>query len=290
MTISPCRLCPNECGADRNTSPGRCHAAADARICRAALHPWEEPIISGTRGSGTIFFSGCSLGCVFCQNAAISRTSAGRTCTTDELIDTMKRLVDAGAHNINFVNPTHYAHILFDVLSLYRPPVPVVYNTGGYDKVETLRALDGLIDIYLPDLKYLSPTLALRYSGHGDYPAVACAAIDEMVRQTGAPRLAPDGLLSRGVIVRHLVLPGQSAEAVRVADYLATRYGDRIYISAMSQYTPHGDLSDFPELARRVRPIEYKRMVEALRRHGITQCFVQESDSADAAYIPDFEL
>ena len=289
MTISPCRLCPNECGADRTVSVGRCHAPAEARICRAALHPWEEPIISGTRGSGTIFFSGCSLGCVFCQNAAISRTSAGHPCTTDDLIDTMKRLVDAGAHNINFVNPTHYAHILLDVLVRYKPPVPVVYNTGGYDKVETLRALDGLVDIYLPDLKYLSPDLARRYSGHEDYPTVARAAIDEMVRQTGAPRLYPDGLLARGVIVRHLVLPGQSAEAVRVADYLAARYGGRIYISAMSQYTPHGDLSVFPELQRRVRPIEYKRMVEALRRHGITQCFVQESDSADAAYIPNFE-
>lgn len=262
---------------------------AAARICRAALHEWEEPIISGTRGSGTIFFAGCSLCCAFCQNYEISHAAVGRTYTVAEIIDAMKALVDAGAHNINFVNPTHYAHVLHEVLTQYKPPVPVVYNTGGYDKVETLRALDGLIDIYLPDLKYLSPEAAGRYSGHEDYPAVVRVALDEMYRQTG-PAQIKDGLLQRGMIVRHLVLPGLSEEGVRVMNYLAERYGEDIYISAMSQYTPHGDLSICPEINRKLKPIEYKRVVAALQRAGIKHCFIQDSASSSEAYIPPFVL
>lgn len=289
MDMTHCTMCPNACGADRTKGPGRCHATQEARVCRAALHFWEEPIISGTRGSGTIFFSGCSLACVFCQNYEISHQSAGRVYSDDDLIDAMKRLVDEGAHNINFVNPTHYAHVLKRILTRWKPPVPVVYNTGGYDRVETLRELEGLIDVYLPDLKYLSPNLALRYSGRADYPAVARAAIDEMVRQTGAP-VVENGLMTRGVIVRHLVLPGHSDESVRVADYLTARYGDRIYISAMSQYLPHGRAHEFPEIDRTVKPIEYKRMVAALERAGATQCFTQEISSNTDAYIPDFEI
>lgn len=289
MDLSHCTLCPNNCKADRARGVGLCHAPAEALICRAALHPWEEPIISGTRGSGTVFFAGCSLSCVFCQNYEISHRTAGRVYTVDELISAMRRLVDEGAHNINFVNPTHYAHILKDVLTRYRPPVPVVYNSGGYDKVEALRELEGLVDIYLPDLKYLSPDIALRYSGRRNYPEVATAAIDEMLRQTGAPLVA-DGIMRRGVIVRHLVLPGQSDEGVRVMKYLTERYGERIYISAMSQYIPHGRAHEFPEINRRLLPIEYKRAVAALRRSGQKNCFIQEESSADEEYIPDFEV
>lgn len=289
MKLNNCHLCPNECGADRTRGEGLCHAGAEARVCRVALHPWEEPIISGTRGSGTVFFSGCSMACVFCQNSEISRLSCGRAYSHSELIKAIKRLEDEGAHNINFVNPTHYVHILYEVLRAYKPRVPVVYNTGGYDKVSSLRLLEGLVDIYLPDLKYLSPELALRYSGRENYPAVARAAIDEMVRQTGAPVLA-DGILQRGTVVRHLVLPEQSAEGVRVVEYLGKRYGDDIYLSLMSQYTPCGELDAFPELRRRVKPLEYKRVVAAARRMGLTRCFVQEEDSSDEAYIPPFEI
>ena len=288
MELTNCRLCPNECGADRTRGEGLCHADASARICRIALHPWEEPIISGSRGSGTIFFSGCSMRCVYCQNEKISRLSCGRSYSTAKLIDAIKELEENGAHNVNFVNPTHYAHVIFDVLSTYKPKIPVVYNTGGYDKVSTLRMLDGLIDVYLPDLKYLSPDAAERYSGRRDYPELATAALDEMLRQVGKPVLQ-DGILTRGMIVRHLVLPGQSAEGVRIAEYLARRYGDDIYISIMSQYTPCGDLTAFPEINRRVKPIEYKRVTAALSRMGVTRCFTQELESSDTAYIPPFE-
>lgn len=288
MDLRACRLCPNECGVNRLSGIGRCHTGAEARICRVALHHWEEPIISGTHGSGTIFFGGCSLGCVFCQNYEISHFSSGRPYTINSLIDAIKRLEDNGAHNINFVNPTHYAHVLYNVLSHYRPSVPVVYNTGGYDKVETLQKLDGLIDIYLPDLKYLSPALAGRYSRQENYPAVACAALDEMFRQAG-PVQVTNGLMQKGMIVRHMMLPGQSSEAVRVVEYLANRYGNTIYISAMSQYTPHGRTEEYPEINRRLKPIEYKRMVAALKRLGVTNCFIQDTDSSDEQYIPPFE-
>ena len=289
MNLTNCRLCPNECGADRTRNEGMCHAGGEARICRIALHPWEEPIISGSRGSGTIFFSGCSMRCVYCQNEKISRLSCGRSYSTAELIDAIKQLEDSGAHNVNFVNPTHYAHVIYDVLSAYKPKIPVVYNTGGYDKVSTLQRLQGLVDVYLPDLKYLSPDAAERYSGRRDYPEVAKAALDEMFRQVGKPVLR-DGILMRGMIVRHLVLPEGSAEGVKVAEYLARRYGDSIYMSIMSQYTPCGDLSNFPEIDRRVKPIEYKRVTSALSRMGITQCFTQELESSDTAYIPPFDV
>ena len=289
MELHNCRLCPNECGADRTKNEGACHADGTARICRMALHEWEEPIISGTRGSGTVFFSGCSMNCVYCQNSKISHISCGRPYTTQELIDGIKCLEDAGAHNINFVNPTHYAHVLYDVLSTYKPRIPVVYNSGGYDKVATLRMLDGLVDIYLPDLKYLSPDIAARYSERRNYPEIAMAAIDEMVRQTGAPVLE-GGILLRGTVVRHLVLPEQSGEGVRIVEYLRERYGDDIYISLMSQYTPCTDLYEHPEINRRLKPIEYKRAVAALERLSITRCFTQELSSSDEAYIPPFEI
>lgn len=289
MDITHCTLCPNGCGVDRRTHAGRCHMMAEAKICRAALHPWEEPIISGTRGSGTIFFAGCSLCCVFCQNYEISHASVGRTYTEEDIIDAMKSLIEQGAHNINFVNPTHYAHILKNVLTRYKPPVPVVYNTGGYDKVETLRELAGLIDIYLPDLKYLTSDTAERYSGHADYPSVATAALDEMYRQVG-PAVLADGILQRGMVVRHLVLPGCSEEGVRVIEHLRARYGDDIYISAMSQYTPHGDLTICPEINRKLKPIEYKRVVAALQRAKAKNCFIQDIDSSNERYIPAFEI
>jgi putative pyruvate formate lyase activating enzyme len=262
---------------------------AAARICRAALHAWEEPIISGTCGSGTIFFAGCSLACVFCQNYEISHAAVGQFYSTDDIIRIMHDLVAQGAHNINFVNPTHYAHVLKDVLTRYKPPVPVVYNTGGYDSVETLRELDGLIDVYLPDLKYMDSETALRYSRHADYPQVAKAAIDEMYRQVG-PAMIKDGIMQRGMIVRHLVLPDRSDEGVRVMEYLSRRYGDSIYISAMSQYTPHGNLEGFPEINRTLKPIEYKRVVASLQRAGIQNCFVQDMTSSSEAYIPPFTL
>lgn len=288
MDITHCHLCPNACGADRRRSPGRCHAPAEALVCRAALQYGEEPVLSGSRGSGCIFFAGCSMDCVFCQNYEISHFTVGKACSATQIVDTIRDLERKGAHNIHFVNPTHYAHILYEALHLYRPAVPVVYNTGGYDSVQTLRELEGLIDVYLPDLKYLSPQSAAKYSGRPDYPAVACAAIAEMYRQTG-PVLVQDGLLHRGLLIRHLVMPGLSSESVRIIEYLAGQYGDRIFLSVMSQYTPHGKAADFPEINRALLPIEYKRAVAALRRTGMQHVFVQDPDSTGEEYIPAFQ-
>ncbi len=287
MDIRSCTLCPNMCRIDRTKQVGLCHMDVQARICRVARHHWEEPVISGSSGSGTVFFAGCSLACVFCQNYEISHHTVGRIYSENALIDAMKGLVAEGAHNINLVSPTHYIHVIKAVLTKYRPPVPVVYNSSGYERVESLRELAGLIDIYLPDLKYLSATLAKRYSGRQDYPAVACRALDEMFRQVG-PAKVENGLMKRGMLVRHLVLPEQSAEGVAVVEYLSRRYGDAIYISAMSQYVPHGEAKDYPEINRRLKPIEYKRVVAALKREGRSSCFIQDVSSSSEAYIPFF--
>lgn len=288
MDVTHCQICPNACGADRRKQAGQCHMKKEAQICRVALHAWEEPIISGTRGSGTIFFSGCSLSCVFCQNYEISHCAAGRIYSTADIIRAMQELVAAGAHNINFVNPTHYAHVLKEVLQQYKPPVPVVYNTGGYDSPQTLRALEGLVDVYLPDYKYMFSESAQHYSGHGKYTENIIHALDEMYRQVG-PAYTENDILQKGMLVRHLVLPGHSEEGVRIVEYLTRRYGDSIYISVMSQYTPHGNLDAYPELNRRLKPIEYKRVVAALRRSGQQNCFIQEPESSSDAYIPAFE-
>lgn len=256
---------------------------------RAALHPWEEPPISGTRGSGTIFFSGCSLGCLFCQNEAISRRDFGRALTVDRLREICLELAAQGAHNINFVNPTHYAHVVRQVLD--RPlPVPVVWNSGGYDRRETLQALEGRVQIYLPDLKYLDPDAARRYSAAPDYPQAAQAAIREMYRQTGPCRLDENGILTRGVVIRHLILPGQVAQAKAVMDWVAREFPrGAVLFSLMSQYTPWGDLSSAPELARRLRRGEMRAAVDYMRALDLPG-FCQERTSAREEYTPPFDL
>ena len=220
LTDSGCRLCPRNCGADReHGKTGFCKVPAELYAARAALHFWEEPCISGERGSGAVFFSGCNLGCVFCQNHEISRGGRGRRVTEDELIDEMRRLCGEGAHNINLVTPSHYAFRLAGLLRRWKPPVPVVWNSSGYDSIEALRALEGLVDVYLPDMKYMSAAMASRYSGAPDYPVVAADAIREMQRQTGAPRFGPDGMLLSGTIVRHLVMPENIVNTLEVIDW-----------------------------------------------------------------------
>lgn len=273
---------------DRTKAVGRCGVTAVPKVARAALHYWEEPIISGTRGSGTIFFSGCSLGCVFCQNYEISALRGGEAYTIERLIEDMRRLVAEGAHNINFVNPTHYAHVVKDALTIYRPPVPVVYNTGGYDKVSTLRELDGLIDVYLPDMKYFSKSLSARYSGREDYPQTAQAAIGEMYRQTG-PAVLKDGIMQRGTIIRNLVLPNCVEDSKQVFDYLYATYGDNVFLSAMCQYVPYGRAAEYPEINRKLKPLEYKAVVAHLNKLGVKNCFVQELSSANEEFIPPFK-
>lgn len=284
-----CNQCPNRCGVDREITRGRCKCPEQALISRIALHPWEEPIISGTRGSGTIFFAGCSMGCVFCQNYEISHTPFGKAYTVDEIIDAIKRLEDEGAHNINWVNPTHYAHIVREVLTKYKPKIPVVYNTGGYDDVDTLRSLEGLVDVYLPDYKYLDSKTAQRYSHVPDYPEVAWAAIREMVRQQPEVVLDQDGIIQKGVVIRHLVLPGQSEQSKQIATKLYTEYGEKVYYSLMSQYVPHGKAEEYPEINRTLKPLEYKVVVSAMQNLGAERVFVQDGGAADVGYIPKWE-
>ena len=257
-------------------------------VARAALHMWEEPPISGTKGSGTVFFSGCSLGCVFCQNEQISHRDFGKPITVERLRAIFFELIAQGAHNINLVNPTHYAHVVRSALE--EPlPVPVVWNSGGYDRVETLKALEGRVQIYLPDYKYRTADYAGRYSDAPDYPQAAEAAILEMFRQTG-PVCYENGLLKQGVIIRHLLLPGRLAEAKRVMDWVAEHFGPgEVLFSLMSQYIPWGRAAEFPQLNRRVRPSEV-RAAEAYMADLGLEGFAQGAESAQSEYIPPFDL
>lgn len=287
-----CNLCPRSCGAERTETAGSgyCRMPAVPVLARAALHHWEEPPISGSRGSGTVFFSGCSLGCVFCQNEKISHQDFGKTVTLSRLREICEALIAQGAHNLNFVNPTHYAHVLAALLSDWRPPVPVVFNTGGYDRAETLRGLEDRIDVYLPDLKYLDSDAARRYSAAPDYPEIAQAAIREMVRQTGPCRFDDNGLLLRGTIIRHLILPGQIGQAKAVMDWVAREFAPgTVLFSLMSQYTPWGDLSACPEINRRLRPGEMRAAQEYMKNLGLAG-FTQERTSAREEYTPPFDL
>jgi len=258
-------------------------------LARAALHQWEEPPISGTRGSGTIFFSGCPLGCVFCQNEEISHRDVGKPVTVQRLRQICMELVDQGAHNINFVTPTHYSHILAQVLDTPLP-VPVVFNSGGYDSVSTLKSLEGKIDVYLPDLKYMDSAPAGRYSAAPDYPAVAAAAIREMVRQVGPCVFDENGLLKKGVIIRHLVLPGQAEGAKQVMDWVAREFPKgTVLFSLMSQYTPYGRADQFPEIDRKLRRGEIRAVQDYMDALGLDG-FTQERTSAKREYTPPFDL
>ena len=287
-----CSLCPRNCRALRTEREGTgyCRMPEAPVLARAALHHWEEPPISGTLGSGTVFFSGCSLGCVFCQNETISHQNFGKAVTLDRLQAICEELIAQGAHNLNFVNPTHYAHVIAALLEDYRPAVPVVWNSGGYDKVATLRGLEGKVDVYLPDLKYLDSATAQRYSTADGYPETATAAIREMVRQTGPCRFDENGLLFQGTIIRHLILPGQVNQAKLVMDWVAGAFEpETVLFSLMSQYTPWGDLSAVPELNRRLRPGEMRAAQEYMQNLGLDG-FSQERTSAKEEYTPPFDL
>ena len=291
LSYSPCQLCARGCGVDRSGGKlGFCRSDDTARITRAALHFWEEPIISGTRGSGTIFFSGCSLGCIFCQNRAISRSAVGRAVSPDDLAREMLRLEREGAHNINFVTPTHFAPSVMESVAVARGlglTLPIVYNTGSYDTVQTLRALEGSVDIYLPDLKYYRPESAERLSAAKDYPLVAREAIAEMVRQHPTP-VIKDGIMQSGVVVRILLLPSHLAEAKLSLKYLYDTYGDNIYISLMNQYTPMPGMAS--PLDRTVTNAEYSELVGYAERLGVVNAFIQEGGTQKESFIPDFEV
>ena len=289
-----CRICPRACGTDRlHGGKGYCGVSADPVVARAALHMWEEPCISGKEGSGTVFFAGCNLRCVFCQNHEISRASAGVKISVERLSDIFIELQEKGANNINLVTPTHYVPKIVDALELARKKglrLPVVYNSGGYESIDTLRMLEGYVDVWLPDFKYKSDELAKLYSGAGDYFERASAAIAEMVRQAGGTcEFDRNGIMTRGVIVRHLVLPGQTADSKRILRYLHESYGDSIYISIMNQFTPVTDLSAYPEINRKLTKEEYDRVVSFAGRIGITQAYIQTGATAEESFIPAFD-
>lgn len=263
----------------------------DPVISRAALHHWEEPPISGTRGSGTVFFTGCSLGCVFCQNRCISSGESGVKVTVARLAEIMIELQSQGAHNINLVTPTHFVPSIIAAISEARRgglTLPIVYNTGSYDTPETIDSLDGLVDVYLPDLKYYLPKTAKKLSFAEDYPDAARLAIDRMVKQVGEPHFDSDGIMTRGVIVRILLLPGHVAEAKLSLKYLIDRYGDKIYVSLMNQYTPMPGMAS--PLDRTVTREEYLSLVEYAERIGLKNGFTQEFGTAKESFIPDFDL
>ena len=282
-----CNQCPRKCNVDRSKTVGRCGVGENFKLARASLHFWEEPCISGKNGSGTVFFSGCNLGCVFCQNYEISHRKIGRDVSADELTEIFESLIEKGANNINLVNPTHYALQLADVLSKWKSPVPIVYNSSGYESVETLKELDGLVDIYLPDFKYISSEKARKYSFAEDYPEVAMLALKEMKRQVGADVFDESGLMKKGMIIRHLVLPSNTNESIRVLDYLAENYGDT-YISVMAQYTPCGNLTGYDEINRRLTKREYNKIVDYALSLGLEKFFIQDLSSAHEQFIPDF--
>lgn len=287
-----CRLCPRECGADRTSGEvGFCGCGDKLRIARAALHFWEEPCISGTVGSGTVFFSGCTLGCRYCQNYEISAGHKGYDITEEELAAEFLRLQSEGAANINLVTPTQYIPGIIRALDIAKRgglSVPIVYNTGGYERVESLRLLDGYIDVYLPDFKYYSDKYAARYSRAADYPDFAEKAVAEMYRQVGRCKFSADGMIESGVIVRHLLLPGLLFESKKIVDFLRDTYGDDIWISLMSQYTPMPQVSGDADLDRRVPDRQYRVLIDYCADNGMTNVYIQESSSADSCYIPEF--
>ena len=298
LDYSACRLCPHMCQVDRPAGTGFCGCKSQPKAARAALHLWEEPCISGTRGSGTVFFSGCTLRCCFCQNFSISSEGFGAEISEQRLADIFLELEEKGAHNINLVSPTPYVPSILRALDSvkHRLSIPIVFNCGGYERLETLEALNGYVDIYLPDLKYFSSELSLRYSRAADYFAVASQAIQAMIRQIGKPVLEEDSvsgclLMKRGVILRHLVLPGQKEDSKKLLNWIASNLPEHsFFISLLSQYTPFHQSRDFPELNRRITSYEYHQVLDYAISLGLDQGFMQEKSSAKEEYTPLFNL
>ena len=291
--MSACTLCPRECHVDRSSGKkGFCGMDGTIYLARAALHMWEEPCISGTKGSGAVFFSGCGLRCCFCQNHDIAIGSRGLAVSVERLGEIFLELKEKGAANINLVTGAHYVPQIIEALKLARMQgmdLPVVYNSSGYEKLETLKLLEGYVDIYLPDLKYMEPDLAQKFSHAPDYVERAKAAIKEMVRQSGSCQFGEDGYIRRGTIVRHLILPGHTKNSRKVLRYLHETYGEDLYISIMNQYTPVREFGEFKELNRKVTKREYEKVLDAAVEMGIQNGFIQEGETASESFIPEFD-
>jgi len=286
--ITKCGLCPKKCGVDRTKQIGGCGEDCNIRIAKYYLHPYEEPVISGTNGSGTVFFSGCSLRCRFCQNYELSRSSRGKKITPAELADIFKELENMGAHNINLVTPTHFLTEIAEAVAIRRPNIPIVYNTHGYEREECLRIADGFVDVYLPDLKFFTSQAATRYTGISDYFAVASQAVKHMMN--AKKTVIENGLMTSGVCVRHLILPMNLPETFSIIDWFCENRANGAYFSLMAQYTPFGETEKYPELQRRITAREYRLATEKLLSCGFDECFIQRRSSSGVKYIPEWDF
>lgn len=284
--MNNCNLCPNKCNVDRNISIGFCGVNNKLKIAKYYLHKFEEPIISGTNGSGTIFFTGCSLKCVFCQNYELSRNSRGKEISINELVDIFKELEGLKAHNINLVTATHFSLQIIKALEIYKPQIPIVYNTHGYETIENLKMLDEYVDVYLPDLKFYSSELSKRYTGKQNYFEIASKAVEFMSKKPII--FGKDGLMKSGTIVRHLVLPQGVSDSKNILDFFST-IKDNAYLNVMSQYTPFGETDKFPELKRKITNREYQAVIDYALSLGIDKMFYQNTKSADTSYIPKWD-
>ena len=287
-----CNLCPRECGIDRSKKKGYCKTTDKLLVSRAALHMWEEPCISGDNGSGTVFFGGCPMGCIYCQNVKIRDGRVGKEITSKRLADIFFELKSQGANNINLVTPTHFVpHIIeaLDIAKTQNLDIPIVYNTSGYEKVETLKMLEGYVDVYLPDFKYYNEKSAKEYSNAPDYIKHVKKAISEMVHQVGTPRFYQNGIMRKGVIVRHLLLPEHLGESKKIIKYLYDTYKDDIFISIMNQYTPMPQMARHKILKERVTEKEYNDLIDYAVDIGVENGFVQEGETATESFIPHFD-
>ena len=280
-----CLLCPNNCNVDRKSTIGACRVKNDLRISKYYLHPFEEPCISGEKGSGTIFFCGCSLGCVFCQNYDLSRNKRGKDISPDQLAELFLDLEQQGAHNINLVNPTHFVPAIIEALKIYKPKIPIVYNTHAYENIETLKLINPFIDVYLPDMKYFSENVSKRYTGKKNYFDKASKTIEFMLNKE---IIFENGLMKSGTIVRHLVLPQCTSDTKKIIDWFKN-FKDKAYLHLMSQYTPFGDIEKFPELQRKITKREYESVLNYAIDSGIENMFYQKFHSADTKYIPNWD-
>ena len=292
--LSSCKLCPKNCGVNRLKGElGFCRAGNTVKIARASLHHWEEPCISGTKGSGTVFFSNCNLKCVFCQNHEISTHGAGMEVSIDRLSNIFLEQQARGAHNINLVTPTHYAPQIIEAVKLAKEKglvLPILYNTNSYENVETIKALRGIVDIYLPDLKYFDDKYSIKYSNAPAYFTAATAAIKEMVTQAGEPIFNKEGLIEKGVIIRHLMLPGLLFDSKKIVDFIYNTFGNSVYLSLMNQFTPMHNTYEFKELNKPLNPKHYESLIDYCVELGVSNGFIQYGGTVSESFVPDFDL
>ena len=287
--LDKCNLCPNNCNANRLASYGKCKVGKLPIVAKAYLHKFEEPILSGINGSGTVFFSGCTLSCVFCQNYTLSHDNFGKEITAHRLSEIFMELEHKGATNINLVTATPHVYSIIEALNIYRPNIPIVYNSSGYENISTLKLLNGYIDIYLPDFKYYDNALAEKFSGCKNYLQIVVPAINEMINQVGKP-IIEDGIMKKGVIIRHLVLPTHTNDSIKVMDEISKNFKDNVLVSLLGQYTPITNDNKYTELNHKITKLEYKRVLNYMQKIGLTNGFYQDLDSSSEIYIPNFDL